>query len=67
MRPRDIITGIGDREVTMVEQVYEALRGRKPGDRVRVVVRRGGEERELDLELGQRPTPAAGALPGEGG
>ena len=67
IRPRDIITRIGDREVTMVEQVYEALRGRKPGDRVRVVVRRGGEERELDLELGQRPTPAAGALPGEGG
>ena len=67
MRPRDIITRIGDREVTMVEQVYEALRGRKPGDRVRVVVQRGGEERELDVELGQRPAPAAGALPGEGG
>jgi S1-C subfamily serine protease len=63
-RPGDIVTRIADREVRAIEDIYEALRGRRPGTSVTVEVQRGGDRRKLDVRLGQRPEPAPGVLPG---
>ncbi|WP_051323734.1 S1C family serine protease [Candidatus Solirubrobacter pratensis] len=66
IRPGDVVTRIGDRDIAAIEDVYDALRGRKPGDTVSVVVTRGGERKTLNVKLGERPEPAAGVLPREG-
>jgi S1-C subfamily serine protease len=64
MRPGDVVTKVADQEVNAIEDVYEALRGKEPGDTVSVTVQRNGDERTLDVELGRRPAPGPGVLPG---
>lgn len=66
MLPRDIVKRLDDRDVTMIEDVYDALRGHKPGDRISVTIERGNAERTLTVTLGRLPTPASSALPGGG-
>jgi S1-C subfamily serine protease len=58
--PRDILTRVGSRDVTTIEDVYDALRGRRPGQRITVKVRRGDQERTVDVTLGRLPEPATG-------
>jgi S1-C subfamily serine protease len=52
----DVIVGIGDQKVTSYDELYNALDGKKPGERVKVRLARGGpggkvEEVELALEV----------------
>jgi S1-C subfamily serine protease len=63
MRPRDVLTEVDGREVHAIEDVYDALRGKKAGDTVKVAVRRDGDEHTLDVKLGRRPAPAPGVFP----
>ncbi len=67
MQPRDLIERLDDREVTVIEDVYEVLRKHQPGDSLRVTVERAARELELELELGELPTPGQGVLPGDDG
>jgi len=51
----DVIVSIDGREVRDPDDVAEAVDAHRPGDDVSVVVRRGGAERAIEVELGRRP------------
>ncbi|MGW4216637.1 S1C family serine protease [Streptomyces bacillaris] len=53
LRAGDIITKIGDSEVTTVTSLSEALAGDKPGDKVTVTYTRGGDSRTAEVTLGE--------------
>lgn len=53
----DVIVGIADVPVETVEDLLSALRQRAVGDEVTVRVLRGDEEQELQVTLGDVPTP----------
>ncbi len=50
----DVVTALGEEEVRGSGDLLSALRRYRPGDRVEVTVLRDGEERRLDLRLGER-------------
>ena len=56
LRMGDVITQVDGEEVTSSEDVSGAIRERKPGDRVRIEVRRGGSSRTLSATLGTQPS-----------
>ena len=51
----DVITRLNDREVGEPGDLVEAIRDRKPGDRVHIVYYRQGKRREAEVALGERP------------
>lgn len=51
MREGDLIVGIGDRKVRNMDDLREAMSGRKPGQEVRVWVLRNGKKKSFDIEL----------------
>jgi putative serine protease PepD len=55
MRLGDRIVAVGGRTISESADVVTAVVARKPGDRVRVRVRRGGSDRTLTVKLGTRP------------
>jgi putative serine protease PepD len=55
VRVGDRIVAIGGREVTQSTDVSAIVTARKPGDKIDVRVRRGGEERTVRVTLGTRP------------
>ncbi|MDP8967059.1 MAG: trypsin-like peptidase domain-containing protein [Actinomycetota bacterium] len=59
LRPGDRIVAIGGREVGESADVSSAVSERKPGDRIEVRIRRGGDERTLSVTLGTRPERAS--------
>jgi S1-C subfamily serine protease len=57
----DKITTIDGRAVQSSEDVSAAVTARKPGEKAKVTVVRGGNRRTLTVDLGTRPdTPAGG-------
>jgi hypothetical protein len=50
----DIIIGLGEHDVADLYALTDALREHAPGDEVRVVILRDGEELELEVVLGDR-------------
>lgn len=55
IRPGDIITRIGDTDLSAPEDLLAALRQREPGDTVAVETRRGSDTRSVDVQLSDRP------------
>jgi serine protease Do len=55
VRVNDVITALGDAEIASYGDLFGALRDYRPGDTVDLTVVRGGEERTLDVTLGERP------------
>ncbi|MFF9013956.1 S1C family serine protease [Streptomyces sp. NPDC014870] len=53
IEPGDVITRIGDAEVTTITSLQEALAAMKPGDEVTVVYERGGTEAKAQVTLGE--------------
>lgn len=49
----DIITKIGDMAIESTDDVTEAVRAQKPGDKVNITVLRNGKEQKLTAELGK--------------
>ena len=61
LQPGDKITNIDGRPVQSSEDVSAAVAARKPGEKAKVTVMRGGDKRTLTVDLGTRPdTPAGG-------
>ncbi|WP_151483992.1 S1C family serine protease [Streptomyces albicerus] len=50
----DVITGLGDVEITTITSLSEALAAEKPGDRVRVTYTRNGSEKSVEVTLGEQ-------------
>jgi serine protease Do len=53
---RDIILRLGKREIKQQDDVAEIIRNSKVGEKLPVVVRRGGKQVELTVTIGERPT-----------
>ncbi|MDB5197564.1 MAG: hypothetical protein JWP88_1935 [Flaviaesturariibacter sp.] len=51
LKKGDIITKIGDKKIEGTEDVSEAVRSHKPGDKVGITVLRDGKEQKLTAEL----------------
>lgn len=55
VRENDVITALEGAEIASYGDLFGALRDYQPGDTVGLTVIRGGEERTLDVTLGERP------------
>jgi putative serine protease PepD len=59
LRPEDRIVAIAGRKVARSADVSGIVSDRKPGDKVDIRIRRGGDERTLRVTLGTRPDRGA--------
>lgn len=55
VRENDVITALEDTEVNSYGDLFGALRDYQPGDTVMLTINRNGNERTLDVTLGERP------------
>ncbi|WP_309051418.1 trypsin-like peptidase domain-containing protein [Streptomyces sp.] len=53
LRPGDVITRIGDDEITTITSLAEALASRRPGEKVTVTYVRGAQTRRAEVTLGE--------------
>jgi PDZ domain-containing protein len=60
LRENDVITAVGDTEVTVPGDVADAVAEHAPGDEVELTVRRGNEERTEKVTLGEVPEELKG-------
>lgn len=54
LEPGDIITRLGDEDITTVTSLAGALAADKPGERTTVTFTRGGSEKKVDVTLGEQ-------------
>jgi S1-C subfamily serine protease len=54
MEPGDIITRLGDTDITTITSLSEALAGQQPGNRTTVTFTRDGNEMKADVTLGEQ-------------
>jgi photosystem II stability/assembly factor-like uncharacterized protein len=59
LKENDVVVRFGDVEVKTSDGLVAEIQKRKPNDKVKVLILRGKEKKEIDLTLGTRP-PAAG-------
>jgi putative serine protease PepD len=52
----DVITEVNGTRVDTADELRRAIDARKPGDRVQLTVVRGGDERTVEVTLGERPS-----------
>jgi putative serine protease PepD len=52
----DLVLEVDGKEVTAPPDISSAIADKNPGDRITMRVRRNGQERTLDVTLGNRPT-----------
>jgi serine protease DegQ len=55
VRPGDVITGVGEKEIGNVQELLTAVAGLKPGNATRFALQRGSDKMELDVTPGLRP------------
>ncbi|MDX8150609.1 trypsin-like peptidase domain-containing protein [Patulibacter brassicae] len=60
----DVITQVDGKRITSADDVNQAITGKKPGDEVTVVVRRGSQEKKLKVTLGRRPDSTSSSADG---
>ncbi|MDQ3778142.1 MAG: trypsin-like peptidase domain-containing protein [Actinomycetota bacterium] len=58
IRANDLVTEVDGRRVTSGDQLRAAIDAKRPGEELRLTIRRAGNERELTVELGERPASA---------
>jgi putative serine protease PepD len=54
LEPGDIITRLGDEDITTITSLSEALAAGKPGERTTVTFTRDGSEKKMDVTLGEQ-------------
>ncbi|MFB8775257.1 S1C family serine protease [Streptomyces broussonetiae] len=54
VRPGDVITRLGDDDITTITSLAEALAARRPGDRTKLTFTRDGDERTVEVTLGEQ-------------
>lgn len=52
----DIITKVGDKEITTPEELRNAIQAFKPGDKVMINYLRDGKKKSAEVELGKAPS-----------
>jgi S1-C subfamily serine protease len=54
LRAKDVITSLDSTEIKDSGDLLSALRGYQPGDNITLTVDRNGDERDIDVKLGER-------------
>jgi serine protease DegQ len=65
LRPGDVITSVGDRNIGNVQELLTAVAGLKPGNAARFALQRGSDKLELDVTPGPRPRTPVRRAQGE--
>jgi putative serine protease PepD len=55
LRAQDVVTAVNGNPIETGDQLRDAIDARKPGDRITLTIERSGEERTVQVTLGQRP------------
>jgi S1-C subfamily serine protease len=55
LKKDDVILWVGEVQATDLKTVVEAFRSVKPGDKVKVKVRRDGKEKDIEVTAKERP------------
>jgi Do/DeqQ family serine protease len=63
IKPGDVVTRVGHDKVENTAQLLSAVAALRPQSRARISVFRTGKPIEVEVLVGQRPRPAAGAQP----
>jgi putative serine protease PepD len=58
LRTGDVVTEVDGRSIETGDALREAIAAKKPGDELKLTIERGGDEREVTVELGTRPDTA---------
>ncbi|NKE72585.1 PDZ domain-containing protein [Nitrospiraceae bacterium HYJII51-Mn-bac16s-1-B09] len=51
----DILVAVDGEEVASAEAFHQVMKSKRPGDKVRLILWRGREKREVEVKLGERP------------
>ncbi|QTN34056.1 PDZ domain-containing protein [Akkermansiaceae bacterium] len=51
----DVILKIGDRAISGLQELKNAMSGKRPGDTIKILVDSAGKERSIDVRLSNRP------------
>jgi serine protease DegQ len=65
VRPGDVITGVGEKQIGNVQELLTAVAGLKPGTSTRFALQRGSDRMELDVTPGLRPRSPVRRVPGQ--
>lgn len=63
MRPGDLVTAVGARAVLTTADLLKAVAALKPQSAARLAVWRNGQRLDIEVKVGERPTPKAQASP----
>ncbi|CAN5352196.1 DegQ family serine endoprotease [soil metagenome] len=56
LQPGDVVLAVNDEAVSSPSSLQQAIAFHEPGDEVELTIWRDGEEREVEVELGERPS-----------
>ena len=58
LRAEDVVVEVDGESISSGDELREAIDARKPGDKITLTIRRSGDERTVEVTLGQRPETA---------
>jgi serine protease DegQ len=65
IRPGDVVTSVGDKQVDNTQELLTAVAGLKPGNEARFALQRGTDKMEINVTPGLRPTAPMRRSPAE--
>jgi putative serine protease PepD len=58
LQPQDEVTAVDGKSITTGDELRDAIDAKKPGDKITLTIERDGNERTVQVTLGQRPATA---------
>jgi putative serine protease PepD len=58
LQPQDEVTAVDGKSITTGDELRDAIDAKKPGDKITLTIERNGDERTVQVTLGQRPATA---------
>jgi putative serine protease PepD len=58
LQAEDEVTEVDGKSITTGDQLRDAIDAKKPGDKITLTIKRNGDERTVQVSLGQRPATA---------
>ncbi len=66
LQPKDVVLAVNGKKVDTPSELQQAIAFHKPGDKVTLKVWRAGDTRDVEVRLGEAPSPQAGDLASQG-
>jgi S1-C subfamily serine protease len=55
LKADDVVVKVNGKEVTDLQDFVKMVRGTKPGDELKLTVKRDGKEKEIKIKVGKKP------------